>query len=153
MMPVTVRESSPYEFDARQLISELDHYLQALYPAESNHLDDLATLAADNVTFVLAFHDGKVVGCGAVKQMGDEYGEIKRMYVSQDVRGLGVGKALLSYLEKTACQKGLGITRLETGIHQKEAIGLFKKLGYKNRAPFGNYQHDPLSLFMEKKLI
>jgi putative acetyltransferase len=47
---------------------------------------------------------------------------------------------------------GIALARLETGIRQPEALGLYRRLGYVERAPFGAYVEDPLSLFMEKRL-
>jgi putative acetyltransferase len=51
-----------------------------------------------------------------------------------------------------ARMSGLSVLRLETGIHQPEAIGLYERLGFERRAPFGDYREDPLSLFMEMPL-
>ena len=55
-------------------------------------------------------------------------------------------------LEREAAQRGVTLMQLETGIKQPEAIALYRKLGYAERGPFGNYKSDPLSLFMEKRL-
>ena len=55
-------------------------------------------------------------------------------------------------LERAAEAEGVTLMQLETGIKQPEAIALYRKLGYIERGPFGSYQPDPLSLFMEKRL-
>jgi putative acetyltransferase len=55
-------------------------------------------------------------------------------------------------LEREAASLGVTLMQLETGIKQPEAIALYRKFGYAERGPFGNYQPDPLSLFMEKRL-
>ena len=149
---IEVIETNPTILEARTLIAELDDYQSRLYPAESNHLDSLEELAGPNVTFIIARLDGQVVGCGAVKAIRGEYGEIKRMYVSPTVRGHGLAKTMLAYLEKKMWAKGIPLTRLETGIHQTEAIGLYERLGYRRIGTFGDYQEDPLSIFMEKRL-
>jgi putative acetyltransferase len=44
------------------------------------------------------------------------------------------------------------LLRLETGVRQPEALGLYRKLGYRERGPFGAYKPDPLSVFMEKRV-
>jgi putative acetyltransferase len=155
MRNIKVIEVDPNVPQARVLIEELDAYQSRLYPAESNHLDSLEELAGPNVTFIIARLDGQVVGCGAVKEMRGAqgaYGEIKRMYVSPTARGHGLAKTMLAYLEKKMWAKGIPLTRLETGIHQTEAIGLYERLGYRRIGPFGDYQADPLSIFMEKRL-
>ncbi|MCP4361256.1 MAG: GNAT family N-acetyltransferase [Chloroflexi bacterium] len=147
-----IHEVDPNIKEAGKLIAELDSYQQALYPAESNHLEDINNLASPTVTFVIAYLKDQAVGCGAIKDINRAYGEIKRMYVSPQARGFGLGKTILSYLEKKALAKQIRIARLETGVHQKAALGLYKQMGYKRIAPFGDYELDPLSVFMEKRL-
>ncbi len=58
----------------------------------------------------------------------------------------------MAALEREAAKLGVTLMQLETGIKQPEAIALYRKLGYAERGPFGTYQPDPLSLFMEKRL-
>ncbi len=91
------------------------------------------------------------MGCGALRVMAD-YGEIKRMFVRPEARGLKIGRRILDVLETTARSERLACLRLETGIHQPEAIGLYRAAGFIERGPYGGYAPDPLSLFMEKRL-
>lgn len=150
---VEVRPIPPADARVRKLIGMLDELQTAVYPAESNHLDSIETLERDNVTFFAAFLDGEVVGCGAVKRMSERYGEIKRMYVEPSARGRGVGKALLVALEFSLLAHGIGLARLETGIRQPEALALYERCGYSRIPPFGAYREDPLSVFLEKRLV
>ena len=151
---VRIQRVDPRIPDAQRLITELDAYQSALYPPESNHLDGTAELISPNVTFVVAYQDGQAVGCGAAKVMEDgEYGEIKRLYVSPSARGAGVARAMMALLESDMAALGVNVTRLETGIHQEAAVRLYERLGYKRIEPFGSYQQDPLSIFMEKQLV
>lgn len=143
---------SPDQPDVVELITELDRYQSALYPPESNHFVDIATLAQPSVLFAVArCSDGAAGACGAIV-LGPDYGEIKRMYVHPRLRGQGVAKALLAFLETAARERGCTLLQLETGILQDEAIGLYKRCGYERRGPFGDYKEDPLSLFMAKRL-
>jgi putative acetyltransferase len=143
---------SPDQPDVVELITELDRYQSALYPPESNHFVDIATLAQPGVLFAVArCSDGAAGACGAIV-LGPDYGEIKRMYVHPRLRGQGVAKALLAFLETAARERGCTLLQLETGILQDEAIGLYKRCGYERRGPFGDYKEDPLSLFMAKRL-
>jgi putative acetyltransferase len=135
-----------------ELIAELDAYLSSLYPAESNHFLDLDQLSRPEIRFFVARSDGTALACGALRVDSEGYGEIKRMYVSPRARGAGLGRALLGAIEARAGQEGLRVLRLETGIHQAEALALYRSAGYVDCAPFGEYQPDPLSLFLEKKL-
>lgn len=134
------------------LIEQSDIYAQSLYPAESNHLVDLDSLEQPSVHFFVARMEGEIVGCCARVDKGDGSAEIKRMFVDPEARGLRVGRSLLDFLEAHARYSGVTIVRLETGIYQPEAIGLYRKSGYRDIEPFGSYQPDPLSLFMEKRL-
>lgn len=134
------------------LIEELDRHLNGLYPAESNHLMDLAALCAADVRFFVASVGGESLGCGAVKRFTD-YTEVKRVYVAPRARGLGIAKRILEALEAATRSAGLAIMRLETGIYQPDAIALFEKAGFARRSSFGDYaQDDPYSVFMERKL-
>ncbi|MCI0388142.1 MAG: GNAT family N-acetyltransferase [Acidobacteria bacterium] len=123
-----------------------------LYPAESNHLLPVEALRQPNVIFLTASVDGAVAGCGAFVNHDGEYAEIKRMFVLPEFRGLKLGRRILEELETRARVCGLEIARLETGVHQSEALLLYEKAGYQRRGPFGDYSEDPLSIFMEKKL-
>ena len=149
---VEIRPLAPRDPRARRLIEALDRLQTALYPAESNHLDPIDTLERDNVTFLGAFVGGEVVGCGAVKRISSLYGEIKRMFVEPGVRGRGVGSALMDGLESSLLAHGIGVARLETGVHQPEALSLYERRGYVRIPPFGDYPNDPLSVFFEKRL-
>jgi putative acetyltransferase len=149
---IEVREISPRHEAVQALIKALDEYQSALYPAESNHLDSVEELEKETVYFIGAFENSNLVGCGAVKLMPGDYGEIKRMYVVPQARGQGIAKIIMNALESFLLESNIEISRLETGIHQKEAIALYTNLGYKKGNPFGTYRDDPLSVFMEKKL-
>lgn len=74
------------------------------------------------------------------------------MYVDPALRGLKFGRSILAALEEHARADGLRCLRLETGVKQPEAIALYQSAGYREIPPFGDYQPDPLSLFMEKWL-
>ena len=91
-------------------------------------------------------------GCGGVQIYGTGYGELKRMYVRPEFRGRGLGKLTLSHLIHYAQHKGVGLLRLETGIYQNEAIGLYEACGFRRVPPFAPYTEDPLSLFFEKRI-
>ena len=136
---------------AKHLIDELDAYQASLYPAESNHLESLEVLRSERMVFLGALEDGAVLAIGSVK-LCEEYGEIKRLYVPHTHRGKGLAKKIMVELERLLADRELAWARLETGVHQSEAIGLYEALGYCMCEPFGDYLPDPLSVFMEKKL-
>ena len=148
---IRIALADPAELSVRILIDELDALQLGLYPAESNHLLDIETLRQPQMRFFSASVDGAVGGCGGC-WLHDGYAEIKRVYVSPKARGLGLAKRLMERIEDEARKAGKRLARLETGIHQPEAIGLYRRLGYVHRGPFGEYVEDPNSVFMEKPL-
>ena len=85
--------------------------------------------------------------------MCEDYAEVKRVYVDPGARGLGLARAIMARLEAEALASGRNVARLETGIHQPEALGLYEALGYSRRHSFGDYPlDDPNSVFLEKRL-
>jgi len=147
-----ITKENPKQPAVIAMLDQLDAYCGELYPAESNHLMDIDSLTAPEVVFLVARDaNGRALGCGAYVERGG-YGEVKRMFVDPSARGQGVGGALLAAIALRAKHAGLTSLMLETGISQPEAIGLYERDGFTYRAPFGDYQLDPLSLFMEKAL-
>ena len=149
---IAIARESPRQDDVIALIRQSDALMQSLYPAESNHLVDVESLAAFNVHFLVAREQGRALGCGAFVLGEAGQAEMKRVFVAPAARGKGVARALMEALEREAAQRGVTLMQLETGIKQPEAIALYRKFGYAERGPFGSYQPDPLSLFMEKRL-
>jgi len=123
-----------------------------LYPSESRHGYNVEKLLREGVAFFVVRDDGVPAGCGGVQLYGTDYGELKRMYVRPQLRGRGLGKLVLDRLTEYARERGVGLLRLETGIYQKEAIGLYEASGFRRVLPFGEYKEDPLSLFFEKSI-
>lgn len=83
---------------------------------------------------------------------GADYGEVKRMFVRPEFRGRGLGKAMLRHLAEYARTRDAGLLRLETGIYEVEAIGLYEGFGFQRRTPFGEYVEDPNSIYFEKNI-
>ncbi|HEX8613878.1 MAG TPA: GNAT family N-acetyltransferase [Telluria sp.] len=149
---ITIDVESPDQPDVIDLIAELDAYQDSLYPPESRHALDLASLKQPNVLFAVARDGtGQAVGCGALV-LGPEFGEIKRLYVNPRGRGHGVAKKLLALIESRATEAGCTLLKLETGPYQPEALALYASTGYERRGPFADYTNDPLSVFMQKHL-
>ena len=151
-MPAVIAPEHPASDDATALIAELDAHLAPLYPRESRHGFSVQKLIADAVAFFVIRSDGAPAGCGGIKLFGTEYGEIKRMYVRPQFRGLGLAKLMLDHLADYARGHGVGILRLETGIHQHAAIGLYEQTGFTRIPPFGPYREDPVSRCYEKSI-
>ena len=143
----------PDQPQAVALVDALDAYQKPLYPAESHHGIDIEELLQPNVVFALArIDDSEAIGCGAFVAHGD-WAELKRMYVQPGLRGRGVARAVLAFLEAEALARGVAVMRLETGNLQPQALRFYDRAGYSRRGPFGDYDDDPHSVFMEKSLL
>lgn len=153
---VQISAESPLTADMAEMFALSNAYAAALYPAESNHMVDAEALAQPHVIFCVARQAGKALGCGAAVLYDDaagiRYAEIKRMFVHEGARGLGLGMRILEYLESETADRGVPTLRLETGVHSHPARRLYEKCGYYQIPPFGDYWDDPLSVFYEKTL-
>lgn len=152
MSTVTITLENPDQHEVREMLAASDAYMASLYPIEANHMVNLAALSADNVRFLVARSGGVCIGCGALVLGEDGEAEIKRMWVKPESRGLKLGRRLLQAIEAEARKANVRVLRLETGILQPEAIGLYRSEGFDEIEPFGSYRPDPLSIFMEKRL-
>ena len=151
-MPAIITREPPDSAEARALIDELEAELVPLYPRESRHGYSVEKLIATGVAFFLIRDTVTPAGCGGVQLFGTDYGELKRMYVRPQFRGSGFGKLILDHLAAYARSRGVGLLRLETGIYQTAAIGLYEHAGFRSIPPFGEYKEDPLSRFYEKRI-
>ncbi|WP_244069503.1 GNAT family N-acetyltransferase [Bradyrhizobium sp. Ce-3] len=149
---ISIGPEDPRQPEVRRLIALSDAYLEALYPPDSNHLVDVAALAAPGTVFLVARRDGEALGSIAFRLIAPGHAEMKRMFVRADARGQGLGRRLLEALEEAARSRQIARISLETGIRQPEAIGLYQAAGYRDCPPFDGYAPDPLSLFMTKRL-
>src|SRR5579883_2860589 len=121
-MSAIITRERPDSADAIVLITELEAHLEPLYPAASRHGYSVEKLIAQGVAFFVLHANDAPAGCGGIQLFGTEYGELKRMYVRPEFRGLGYGKLLLDHLADYARAHGIALLRLETGIHQAAAI-------------------------------
>ena len=149
VVSVRITQERPDSADAVRLITELEAVLEPLYPRESRHGLSVEQLIAEDVAFFVLRTAAVPAGCGGVQLFSTDYGEVKRMYVRPQYRGAGFGRMLLEHLASYARDHGVRLLRLETGIHQREAIRLYEHLGFRRIPPFGPYTTDQLSLCYE----
>ena len=148
---ITIRQEPPGQPDVVRLIEALDAHAIALYPPESNHFLDIAALSCPAVTFLVVRVGAEAIGCGAILKDPRGWGELKRMYVKPNQGGRGIGRRVLGELERIARGAGIALLRLETGIHNTEALALYRHADFNECEPFGDYAPDALSVFMEKR--
>ena len=151
-MPATITPERPDTPDASALIEELENELAAIYPSESRHGFSVEKLIAQGVAFFVIREDGIAAGCGGIMFVGNEFAELKRMYVRPQFRGMGLAKLMVNHLAEYAQSQGIGLLRLETGIHQHAAIRLYEGMGFQQIPAFGPYWDAQMSRCFEKRV-
>jgi DNA-binding MarR family transcriptional regulator/N-acetylglutamate synthase-like GNAT family acetyltransferase len=140
----------PARWCVGQYFHELDRRFESGFdPAASLSAED-RDLIPPRGAFLVAFMDGEAVACGAVKKISAGVGSLKRMWVSDAVRGLGIGRRMLEALEAQSRELGLTTLRLETNRTLQEAIRLYRNAGFREVAAFNDdpYAHH----WFEKRL-
>ncbi|AWV08116.1 GNAT family N-acetyltransferase [Marilutibacter maris] len=119
-------------------------------PPESIHALDLDALRAPGISFWTAWRDQDLLGCGALKVLGDGHGEIKSMRTARAHLRQGVAAAMLDHLIGEARRRGWRRLSLETGSMAvfAPAHALYARSGFRPCEPFADYADDPYSAFM-----
>lgn len=99
--------------------------------------------------FLLARLGGRPVGCGGLAWLEPGIAEVRRMYVVPEVRGRGIARAILDGLVAAARELAYERVRLETGVRQTEALGLYRSAGFAEIPCWGPYATDPISVCLE----
>jgi DNA-binding MarR family transcriptional regulator len=140
---VEIRQADPEEGDGRRCIRAYVAELNRRAPERGFDPSKGSTANPHEVTwpngaFVVVYLRGEPVGCGAVKHHPGEVSDIKRMWIAESARGLGLGRRLLEHLEGVAREHGSKEARLETGDVLGEAIALYRSAGYVEVPPFND---------------
>jgi putative acetyltransferase len=140
--------------EVQELLAEHLADMHATSPPESVHALDLDGLRDPAVTFYSAWLGNVLMGCGALKELGDGHAEIKSMRTSSHARGRGVGGQLLAFLLAEAHDRALTRVSLETGVEPYFAAArrMYARHGFIECPPFGSYRPDPNSVFMTRTL-
>ena len=128
--------------------------MHAQSPPGSVHALDLDALRKPDITFWSMWSEGKLVGCGALKELDKGHGEIKSMRTAREFRGMGAGKAMLRHILDEARRRSYTRLSLETGSMAafEPARRLYRSHGFTDCAPFADYTDDPNSTFMTIQL-
>jgi GNAT superfamily N-acetyltransferase len=148
-----IREE-PFESDvAQELVAGFEATILERYEGWTPTVGPSATaqdFSPPEGIFLVAYVDGRPVGCGGLKRLEADTVEVKRVFVRPDARGHGVSRALLAALEAAARDAGYAVVRLDTGANQPEALKLFQTAGYD---PIPDYNDNPwASYWFEKRL-
>ena len=124
--------------------------MHELSPPESVHALDVTGLQSREVTFWSVRDQNRLLGCGALKELDTDHGEVKSMRTPQSLRRNGAGRAVLKHIIEEARRRGYKRLSLETGSMEafRPAWRLYESFGFQYCGPFADYKPDPNSVFM-----
>ena len=137
---VRVDTVDPLSADAQSALAQYFAELDARFPSgfDAGSGDDGAALRRPEGAFLVLRSDQRAVGCGGVQRIDERTGEIKRMWIHPEWRGLGLGGRLLARLEATAAELGYGRVVLDTNSTLVEAIAMYERAGYRTIARYND---------------
>lgn len=152
-MTFTIATESPLSDDVRALVQALNEYTYGLTPAEYRHHMTVEQMAQPDTTlFVARDANGATLGMGALRRHANGVGEVKRMFVQPQARGLGVGGAILARIEQLAREEGCTRLVLETGANFDAAKRIYERGGLTACEPVLDYPPSPWTAFYAKEL-
>ncbi len=137
-----------------ELLAEHLRCMHEVTPLKSVHALNLEKLRQPAITFWSVWDGAELAGCGALRELSAEQGEIKSMRTASAHLRKGVGSAVLQHIITEAKRRGYRRLNLETGVFDyfRPAHALYRKFGFQPCGPFADYQEDPNSVFMTKEL-
>ena len=146
------------DLKGEEIAKLLSYHIQEMHrqtPPESVHALDIDTLRGPDIRFWSAWDETELLGCGALKNLGNGHGEIKSMRTAAEHTRKGVAARLLLHIEAEAKNLGMQRLSLETGsmLAFKPARELYLRFGFEECAPFADYKEDPNNVHMTKKLF
>lgn len=141
-----------------EIIGLISEHLQSMFdqsPPESVHALGIEKLRAPDITFWSAWEQGELLGCGALKDLGNHHGELKSMRTSVNHLRKGVASNLLVHIIEEAQKRGFRRLSLETGSTEgfEAARKLYERFGFEYCSPFADYVEDPYSAFMTREIV
>ena len=139
--------------EIRALLEEHLADMHAISPPESAHALDLDGLRRPEITFWTAWSGNALLGCGALKELSPDHGEVKSMRTARAHRRGGVARAMLAHIVAAARRRGYQRLSLETGSMAEfaPARSLYERFGFRYCEPFAGYVDDPNSVFMTRR--
>lgn len=128
--------------------------MRAGSPPDACHVLPIEGLSDPSIRFFTLRENGVLLGCGALKKLSHDHGEVKSMRTANAALGRGVGQAMLNHLLETARQQGLSRVSLETGSTGQFAAAnrLYEKNGFERSGPFGDYPDTPWTHFYTRMI-
>ncbi|AIQ52134.1 GNAT family N-acetyltransferase [Paenibacillus sp. FSL R7-0331] len=143
------------DLTGKEIVALITEHLQSMFdqsPPESVHALGIDKLKGPGITFWSAWEEGELLGCGALKDLGNQHGELKSMRTSRQHLRKGVASKLLAHILEEADKLGYQRLSLETGSTDgfEAARKLYERFGFEYCAPFADYEEDPYSVFMTR---
>ena len=140
--------------DVRALLAQHFAEMRAGSPPSACHVLPVDGLMDSAIRFFTLRDDGVLLGCGALKRLAGDHGEVKSMRTADAALGRGIGKALLDHLVATARAEGMTRLSLETGSTDQFAAAnrLYEKEGFERCGPFGGDADTPFTRFFAKEI-
>jgi putative acetyltransferase len=140
--------------EIRALLEEHLQSMHSISPPESVHALDLDGLRRPEISFWTVWSGRELLGCGALKELNANHGEVKSMRTANAHRRNGVARAVLAHIISVANSRGYERLSLETGAQAafEPARRLYESFGFSYCAPFEGYVEDPNSVFMTRLL-
>lgn len=154
-MGFEIAVEDPEQPDVLDLLKAHAAFALSESPPETCHFFDVSRLKAPDITFWSARRAGQLYGVAALKALGPEDGEVKSMHVAAALRGQGASQALMQEVLETARQRGYQRLWLETGNTPgfQAALSLYRRFGFVDCEPFGDYQPSDFNVFMRRDLV
>jgi len=151
-MEIRVDDLTGHEIAA--LLSEHMASMQLHSPPESVHALPIEKLRGPDITFWSVWEHSELLGCGALKELDPQHGEVKSMRTASGHMRKGVGRAVLDHIISEAKRRGFRRLSLETGSQAafEPARKLYERAGFTYCGPFADYIEDPNSVFMTMAL-
>jgi putative acetyltransferase len=149
-----VELDDPARPDVVALLEEHLRNMRELSPPESVHALDVSRLKGPDITFWTVRDGPTLLGCGALKELDPQHGEIKSMRTPHSLRRRGAGRAILAHILEESRQRGYTRLSLETGSMEAFAPAqkLYESFGFTCCGPFADYTPDANSVFMTLRL-
>jgi len=148
---ISFRRTNANDSDFIQLVDQLNAELLVLEGDQHEFYAQYDKI--DNIKYaIVAYENNKPVGCGSIKNFGDDSMEIKRMFVHPNLRRSGVASLIIEELEKWSRELGYYTCVLETGTNNPKAVALYNRLGFEVIPNYGQYKGVDTSICFRKKL-
>jgi putative acetyltransferase len=153
-MPMHITPDDLSGPEIRALLEQHFAGMLANSPKDSCHFLDFEGLKGPGVTFWSVWSYDQLAGCGAVREIAPDHGEIKSMRTADAFLRKGAGAAMLAHIIDTARERGYARLSLETGSGAafEAAQGLYRRFGFVPCPPFGDYVEDPFSRYFTLEL-